>query len=260
MLLLPFALAACRGRASAPATLECGEAIAGSGALLRPGATILIGDLHGTEELPRALGDLACSAARAGLVVDIGIEMPNEEQPRVDAFLRSDGAERARTDFLQSPLFWNVPPSQNDGRASQALLELFDRVRRLSRAGVPIHAFGFNDRGVDYDVGMARTIERTRAASPSTLLLLYAGNNHTRLDEGYPMGAHLVNAGLEVVSLDFRIANGSAWTCTDSCKPHPFDGQQLGSRRFISRTSRGAFDGFLYVGPIHASLPAILPR
>src|SRR5687768_14904456 len=52
----------------------CGEPIAGADSLLVPGALVMIGELHGTQEIPAFVGDLACLAASRGVAVRLGVE------------------------------------------------------------------------------------------------------------------------------------------------------------------------------------------
>ncbi|MEE2849815.1 MAG: hypothetical protein VX561_08100, partial [Pseudomonadota bacterium] len=59
----------------------------GTTALLeRPERVIMIGELHGTEEAPRAVGEIACAAAEQGPVV-VALELEDTLQPTLGAFI-----------------------------------------------------------------------------------------------------------------------------------------------------------------------------
>src|SRR5262245_12936273 len=44
--------------------------------LSAPGSVVLFGELHGVKELPWFFGEVACSTARAGRPVAVGLEIP----------------------------------------------------------------------------------------------------------------------------------------------------------------------------------------
>ena len=67
------------------------EAVREASTLLRPGGTMLIGELHGTYEYPALVAGLAATAAHQRIPVVVGLELPRTEQDRVDTFLDSDG-------------------------------------------------------------------------------------------------------------------------------------------------------------------------
>lgn len=55
-----------------------------------PGGTVLIGDLHGTREIPAFVGRLVSTLAARQLVV-LALDIPREVAPALDAFMASDG-------------------------------------------------------------------------------------------------------------------------------------------------------------------------
>src|SRR4029079_429619 len=91
--------AAARGTAPGPSSSSarpsaspvniCGEAIPGQERL---GSLVLLGELHGTAEIPAAFGRLVCQAAstRRGAVL-VGLEILAGAQAAIDVFLASDG-------------------------------------------------------------------------------------------------------------------------------------------------------------------------
>jgi uncharacterized iron-regulated protein len=95
---------------------------------------VMLGDMHGTHETPRLAAELACIFARTGTPVTLAIEMPNDEQAALDAYLASDGKDAARS-ALTTRTFWR---NSRDGRGSVATLAMIDRIRTLRQKGVPL--------------------------------------------------------------------------------------------------------------------------
>src|SRR6185503_18849030 len=62
--------------------------IAGAQSLLRRGAAVMLGEIHGTEQAPRFLGDLACAAVtERRLPVTIALELPLDVNDDLSAYL-----------------------------------------------------------------------------------------------------------------------------------------------------------------------------
>src|SRR5690606_30347352 len=81
--------------------------------------------------IPQTFADAVCLTARERPVV-VGLEQPAIDQGLIDAWLVSDGGEAARRAFLAAEM-WHGPLT--DGRSSQAMFELFDRLRQMHQAG-----------------------------------------------------------------------------------------------------------------------------
>lgn len=215
------------------------------------GRTLLLGEFHGTAEIPGFVGDLCCRALVAKLHVVLALE--RGDGPAVLRYLESDGGPAARAALLGTPE-WSVEAA--DGRSSRAMLALLERVRDLRRAGGHLDlATGASDQQ------MADSVWRARRAYPDAFVVLLAGNSHTRTGWGHrgaSAGWHLRKWGLEpLVSLDFAVAGGTFWGISGHRGVHQIDGKNRGRRRFI-RLQRDdpAFDGFFYVGNVSASPPA----
>ncbi len=105
---------------AAQASEDC-KAIAGADQLLqRPDLRwLIVGELHGTAELPAAFADLVCLAASSGKPVTVGLEFPQSEQARFDAYMSSTGDAAAKAALLQGAT-WRQP--MRDGRSSQPCL------------------------------------------------------------------------------------------------------------------------------------------
>jgi hypothetical protein len=246
-------------------TDECGTVITGVDALLAPGKTLIIGELHGTRELPAAVGTLACMASRHGPVV-VGVEL--SAHPTFDAFLASDGGEAARTALLSAPA-WREP--MQDGRTSEAMVLLVERVRQLRQQGRDVELLAFDaseTRSQTRDRAMADLVLARRAVRPDAAFVLLMGNLHARKvagspwkpSDGYGWLASLIAE--QVVSLDASYPAGTAWLCTDldaaSCAVNTVQPTSRPTRSLAVRLEAGrAYDGLLDVATVTASPPAV---
>src|SRR6185503_11177437 len=96
-----LALVACGSR---PVKHTCDKPVSGVDAYLKPGAIVWFGEMHGTEESPRFVGDVACQAAKVARV-QLGLEIPLGEEPLFERYLKSKGTEADRS-ALTSGAFW----------------------------------------------------------------------------------------------------------------------------------------------------------
>ncbi|NTX50684.1 hypothetical protein [Myxococcus sp. CA039A] len=246
---------------------ECGEAPRGLEALLKPGGLVLFGEMHGTEEVPRFVGDVACHASVQGLAVRVGLEIPSEEQGPLDAFLAADDAQKSQADLLLRP-FWMR--DVQDGRSSKAMLQLLSRLRELRRSGAKLTVVAFDvAKSADRDGEMAKNLLAALSKGAEDLTLVLAGNLHVRLEKGTPwdanytpMGWHLAQAKLPVTSLNNSYTGGSAWVCMGQnavCSAYPMKGKDKGERPFVEHAAsvENGYHGVFHVGAITASLPAV---
>jgi hypothetical protein len=256
------------------ASFACGK-IAGEETLTAP--LVLIGDIHGTREIPAAFGDLVCHAASAhrGQTILAGLEIPIDEQAAIDTFLTSAG-DAAATPALLAGDFWRR--DYQDGRSSEAMLSLLGELRRQKKAGLRIVVRGIDpkryDSPGDRDAGMAANVEAAINAVHPAQTLVLTGNVHTWTLNGYPwdtkadyvpMGAHLRARHADLIALDVKNLGGSAWMCTSAdpkeCGPHDLRRREPhGPTPRVELAPAGAatlgYDGALLLGPVTASPPA----
>ena len=198
---------------------------------------LLVGEIHGTAEVPALVADLADAlAAEEPLVV--GLELPRDEQKRIDAFLDSAGTGEDRAALLAGK-FWTR--DYQDGRSSLAMLELLERLRQL-RLRTPIEVLALDQVGAAVadgdarDQAMAEGLSAALKAQPKARALVLAGNFHTRLQKGAPwdeshefLGYRL--SRFEPYAIEIMGVAGSAWICTgpetDSCKARDFPDSSL---------------------------------
>jgi hypothetical protein len=229
---------------------------------------VLIGDLHGTREIPTFVGDLVAIVARERPVV-LGLEIPPGETPSFDGFLASDGGPAAREHLLADP-WWRA--EFQDGRRSAAMAELVEAMRARKAAGAKIGVDRIDTlpTSPDRDRGMAERVIALHQAHPDAVIIAYAGNVHTRRKgmAGRPdhpvMAMHLAAGGVAFVSLNARYEDGSAWVChtakASECGPDLMAGKPGPRGIQLEPSADGNYDGWFGVGPITASPPAAFPE
>jgi hypothetical protein len=245
------------------------DAIKGSDEILKTGATLLVGEIHGTWEIPMAVASLVRQALATGNEVILCVEIPTTEQESIDRFLISDGEDRAIDDLLDTP-FW----VGQDGRASVGMFAMLELVRRLRSSGheVHVHAIDFDwarqpaDASAYYrDQTMAENLLQVRKNFPEAILITLAGNVHTRIAKGAPwddqyapMGWFVSQSLPDVVSFDIQISGGHAWVMTEQGEgERAMSGKDQGDDPFflIDHTRETGYDGVFYIGRISAAKP-----
>ncbi|QRK04488.1 hypothetical protein JQX13_30035 [Archangium violaceum] len=254
-------------------SIECGLPIIGLAGQAQRGRVMLLGELHGTREVPRFVALGACQVATRGIPVTVGLEMPVADQERVRRFIASAGTEHDHALLMESP-FWRSP--YPDGRGSEAVVRLLEQLRWLRAQGLDVRAFVFDHpelQGEAREAAMARTILSEVETGAERFFLVVTGNIHPRTqpgvpwDLGYrPMGYMLARKLPSLLSLDVAFDSGTAWICFvgkgDSleCGERPTKGKDNGDRYFVSlfeRPSESGFHGVFYVGAVSASPPAV---
>lgn len=239
--------------------------------MYRPGTVILVGEIHGTEEMPDFFTALVGDAAATGVPLIIGVEMKVSEQANLDAFMRDPSpASVPAGDHWREPF--------PDGRSSAAMLRLLRRARELANATGRVRVVAIDAlSGTKRDLGMAKTVAHEAKAHPESLVLVLAGNLHTHLTRGVdfddfkdptyePMGYVLTTRGLNVMGIRIGYEKGTFWGCTDegaTCGPQPTsDAEPLPTGETSRLHPLHQIDevGYTYgvsVGVVHASPPAI---
>jgi hypothetical protein len=243
--------------------------------LVEPGSVVLFGEMHGTQELPRFFGEAVCAVADSRQSVRVGLEIEPGNQAVFDAFLASPGAASDVSALMAAP-FWSR--EFQDGKSSQAMVALLERMRRLRAQGLPIDVFLF-DLGpgqavAERDKHMAENIESQVRTHPEAITMALTGDLHAFKAPGSPwdpnyraMGWHLAQDGLRVHSLGTSHPAGTAWSCVGSpvpdCASRPIkaspalpSGRTTGIELLPEPTRQG-YDGLYATSSLTASLPAV---
>jgi hypothetical protein len=238
--------------------------------VLPPRGTLMIGDMHGTREIPAAVGRIAAAAVAKQPVV-VALEIPTDMSADIATFLASDGAAERRRALLAGA-WWQE--QYQDGRRSVAMADLLETLRGLRAAGKPLDVVVIDPGGKDQETreaGMTRNVIAERRAHPDAALIVFAGNSHTSKHEqpyrpGFPwMAMRVIAAGIPLTSLFARWEGGTSWTCPDTeaehCGPRELRGWPgATANRIELEPGAGApYDGWVGVGAITASPPAGLP-
>ena len=256
MRLLPFAflLVACQHSAPQPprASLELP---------IPPHGTLLIGDLHGSREIPAFVGQVVAAAAEREPVV-LALEIPITEDAAIQTFLASDGGAQARARLVAGP-WWNDP--SQDGRRSVAMADLIASVRTLGKRAAIVT---IDEPGPEREQAMADRVVAARRARPDAALIVYAGNLHTSIHEqsfrpGFAwMAMRIASAGVSLVSINARWPDGTAWICRDEKPEHCGVGYLAGtpSAPGIHMEADEHYDGWFGLATLTASPPAAKPE
>jgi hypothetical protein len=219
---------------------------------------VLVGEMHGTNESPAVFGDLVCSALGTKRAIIAGLEFRNQQA--LDRFMDSRNPETSVKELLSTDEWRGT-----DGRASNAMLALLERMRSLKAKGLlpRVIAFSASGRSSEQDEeAMSSALLRASAANPDALVIVLTGNVHALKQElpevgSYrPMGSFLPSA--QTVSLLVTDRGGEAWNCQDgSCGPHVLASSAGVNRGVTLISPHAGYDGVLSTGlAVTASTPA----
>lgn len=256
--------------------VECGMTILGLLPQAKPGTVMMLGELHGTQEVPRFVAQSACQVASQGTPMTVGLELPVENQARVRDFLRSAGTDTDWLKLMEAP-FWRSPFP--DGRSSEGMANLLEQLRRLRVQGLEVDAFVFDHpkaQGQERENAMAETVLSYVRKNPERFYLVVSGNIHPRTAKGLPWDKQYKPMGLLIskskevdhaIALDMAYNSGTAWICAAGaqsdrleCGVKDTHGKDNGDRYFVhlwEDEDDNGYHGVFYVGPVTASLPAV---
>jgi hypothetical protein len=220
---------------------------------------IVLGEMHGTNEMPEIFADAACLTAEVSPTV-VALELPEIDQPRIDAYLESDGGPTAKKAFLEAHI-WNS--RAKDGRSSEAVFRLFEQLHRWYKVGKVRAVIAFQpvrlkepSTSAEYERAMADLIEKNTPKGFRALVLV--GNVHarrTKVDFGpepyLAMAGHLPSRN--TLSLDIS-SNGvsSAWACRGpgQCGETTFGrkGDEHARGVVLTKESNEWYDGRVFLG------------
>ncbi len=275
LLVFGRAIVACAGAPVPAAASPACHQVPGLGEILASHDVVLVGEMHGTVESPGFLSSTACLAVQSGRSVTVALEVPNEEDARLQRYLVSPGSAADRAALLAGA-FWQS--SYQDGRRSGAMLGLLDALRRLRGGGAPLRVTLIDAipepplTGPARDRAMATRLEKAMAAAPKDLFLVLTGNIHSRIgrgtpwEKGYePMGFVLsrLAPGSRLAALDVQYTGGTAWFCLGeqaaTCAAHEVRGNAPPAAPPVTQLAHASpegYNGFYFVGRLTASPPA----
>ncbi len=226
---------------------------------------VIAGEQHGTNESPAIFGDVVCGLANTRKVV-VAVELDATAQPEIDRFMASDGGESAQSAFLRSTV-WIT--QMKDGRSSEAMFALMQRLRQMGKAGLIQRVVAFvptNRQAPDkYEEEMARTL--IKAAKPNVTVVALVGNIHALRTHWASNGVpYMPMAGLlpgdSTATFNIIPDGGNQWACfkLDQCGPSSLGPtRNLGERRMVfGRSPDRSYSGVIFTGgPATASMPKV---
>ena len=232
---------------------------------------IVIGETHGTQEVPRAAGDVVCQLAQKGAHAVLVVEMPRDDQLAIDKYLDSEGSPGERTALLKGR-FWSRPDDMQDGRSSEAMFELLERIRTLRKSGRDVSVLAIDLPRMrpphlssgDY---MSRRSELMGAYwlskwDSTVKYVAIIGSAHAVKNPGVtPRGPTVASVvGANAISLLTLHRGGTSWMCLSgrTCQSNEL-AESYGEKALdstIQLTPTKGYDGVFYVGPSSASQPA----
>lgn len=210
---------------------------------------LLVGEVHGTTELPDAFASIVCGAIASGRSVIVGVEHTAEHQPVLTAYLDSDGGPEAR-EALTGAAVW-----ETDTRFSKAMVDLLERIRGWRSAGADVSLLAFDapadQPGVSAmrEEAMAHRLLQARDRRPDSLVVALTGLGHAD-KEGFisaspPVRSMMMHLPPErSASLSFVRSGGENWRCAraegaaeDVCGPAPLTPREEPLARGVHPTS-----------------------
>lgn len=232
---------------------------------------VLLGEMHGSREIPPLVGDLVAHEVRDASRVVLALEITSLDQPVVDRYMNSAG-NRADTEALLAGSHWQDP--NHDGRDSQAMFALIERMHSIKHHGTDVAVDFFDAPGDgERNQRMAEHLRALVQREPRAVVLVLTGNIHAMtasppwgmLDSsGKPIampptaGQRLID--LHPLSINIDAAGGEAWNCqNDGCKPHPMfnRGPQKEATLEYSKPAESAWMATLTLPRFTASPPAV---
>ncbi|MEP3422101.1 MAG: hypothetical protein ABJN35_10235 [Erythrobacter sp.] len=253
---------------------------------------VVFGEVHGTAESPRLIGDVLCGLAMRGKRVLLAIEFSSNHNAALQTAWQVE-----ESDFREA-LRQGGWERRKDGVGSVAMLELVERAHRIKSQGSAIDIVAFNgardgeqrDRFAHlegqgpHEAAQAENIALAADAADYDIIIVLVGNFHAKKDRVTTgdatfetMASRLEQYG-SVISLNNASAGGTSWNCqlrddfefvhgapipSDAmqCRAFPASGwPDLNLPPFIALDARGeaepVFDGYFWLGQISASPPA----
>jgi hypothetical protein len=290
--ILLLLIAAQSNTPEAPQNERCSEPKGWEQINARDPRFVVFGELHGTQQSPDFIANLACGLSSQGQKILVAVELSAAEDSKLQEAWKLP-ADRFDDALLESG--WR---GRTDGVASAAMFSMIVRLHNLKEQGSPISIVAFNgtkDRKKSvrfsdlpgqgpHEAEQAANIAEAANTSEYDRVLVLVGNFHARTGsvalpgvQFDPMAKRLAQYG-STVSLNMRYAEGTSWNCVlkapkeQNDKPvtadsldcgihHTRGSKDIGSEPFIELTpspgteQNADYDGYFWVGPISGSPP-----
>ena len=231
---------------------------------------LMVGEGHGSKEMPEYLLKVACRLLREGKPVLIGLEVPASEQLAINNYLHSDGDEGDRLDLLRS-IFWHR--GRKWGMASEALFGVIETSRKWVKNGKQVWVFAFDQADASWperlqkqesfwggyrETIMALNIDVRARLYPKHTLLILTGELHATRDgrenDSYPTVAKVLAKRYTMRTFTFSHPEGDTWHCGGSRESMVCGSQRVPKSRFDVYPE---FDKTIKLEKITASPPAV---
>ena len=221
---------------------------------------IIVGEIHGTKEMPEFAAKLVCHYAKKKIPVLLGLELPTEYQTYLNTYHLSNGTVKDKEKLLGAA-FWKF----SDGRSSTGMFDLMEHARKLAKDGHAVFPFFFQasndlvnlgknkeDFNINNDLAMATSIYTRAINYKQHKIIILAGNKHARkADEIYSMASFLEKF-TPVFSINFTYPGGKVWGCTGTpmvCG--------ISALNPSAAQKQAGFDGIAALGELHPAPPVV---
>src|SRR6267154_6295288 len=225
---------------------------------------IVVGEMHGTTEVPLFVLQLVRQLQESNEKLTIGLEIPINHQRDIDDYLKTGDFDKLLTlDYFKYP----------DGRTSVAMGQLIKGLRDIKDLSVICFDI---DRGfgteVNRDSVMGLNLSKSYKGGQMVIL---TGNLHANLKQGYWRPnfksaafhfSRINKFGDSLISLNTYFGSGTIWNCMqDGCKERDAGSnsnlkQKDGPADFIGiyeGVHPGGYSGFVYFDKVTASKPLV---
>lgn len=230
---------------------------------------IIVGEWHGTKEMPAFAGNLVCYYAKKNIPVLLGLEMPSSMQASINNYHLSPGNKQERAELL-SVEFWGR--TGKFGTASNAIFDLLELSRQLRSDGYQLMPFAYDMKDVDMpiplikgepfifqrDLLMAANIQTRAIQYKNHKIIILAGNGHARKGADSLSMAAFLTKSTPNVAIGFNSLGGQAWNCTGKSATAMVCGSQ--PIEAMTMPPGSGFDHIANLKELHASPPAVDDR
>ncbi|WP_338845365.1 hypothetical protein V8J88_16765 [Massilia sp. W12] len=248
---------------SARAATPCADS---KGQVLPQGKLLIVGELHGSQEIPAYVGRLLCAYAEQKLPVILHVEFPESHQEAFNAFMNEADEAKAEKLVLETDKWskWMA-----DGSTSRAMLDLFKLARKLRQSGTQVLLNAFTSTtglpppltpGLAFvqhysEAAKAANVEMRMAQYPDYRHLVLVGESHAEKYAARPWlpMAYRLSRLLPVRTLGFTFDAADAWVCRGPKDKIICGATAIGPRKI----SPLEFDEVVHIPKLSASPPAV---